>query len=250
MPLERMSDPYLKTARAKVHFDALREELGDFSKSKPHRVHRQRDTKNQRYIIRLEIKPVPEFVPLIVGDCLGCLRASLDHLVWQLPQTIKPSRYPEGTEFPIMDAPNGKRLRDSTRGVPTEARRMIETFQPYYGRQHDPSAIRSHLLWRLNTLCIIDKHRRIPAHSDTSLAMFPDLPPESWHLARLERLNNAYVVSVPLHLESKMRLDPDPSFKVVFGDSFIGVECDTGGLDDMYNFVTNKVLPRFARFFK
>jgi hypothetical protein len=250
MPLERMSDPYLKTARAKVHLDALREELGDFSKSKPHRVHRQRDTKNQRYIIRLEIKPVPEFVPLIVGDFLGCLRASLDHLVWQLAQANKPSHYPEGTEFPIMDAPNGKRLRDSTRRVATEARRMIETFQPYYGRQHDMAAIRSHLLWRLNTLCIIDKHRRIPVHSDFSRADFPDFPQESWHLAKRKTLNNAYIVSVPLHLEDKMRLDPATSFKVIFGDSFVGVECDTGGLEDMYNFVTDKVLPRFARFFK
>ena len=59
MPLERMSDPYLKTARAKVHLDALREELGDFSKSKPHR--RQAGTaigENQAQRLALQSAPV------------------------------------------------------------------------------------------------------------------------------------------------------------------------------------------------
>ena len=59
MQLDRLSDPYLKTARAKVHLDELREELEDFSKSKPHRVHRQRDTKNQRYIFGSILNPFP-----------------------------------------------------------------------------------------------------------------------------------------------------------------------------------------------
>jgi hypothetical protein len=198
----------------------------------------------QRYRIHFTIKDVPDPIPLIVGDLVTCLRASLDHLVWVLAALKRP--YPKNTEFPILDAPNERFMRRCTKGVPTEARRIIVSLQPYLGRQ--PEAIRSHLLWRLNKLCNVDKHRRIPVHSDISYMHFPDLPKKFGHLVEFDSEN--VVVSVPLELERYMRLEPDASFNIVFGDSVEGVEIDIEGLSRLYEFVTNDVLPRFARFFQ
>lgn len=115
----------------------------------------------------------------------------------QLAKVRKP--YPNGTSFPILRECNAQTLRSCTGGVPPDARKIIESLQPYHRPQ---SPITSHLLWRLNLLWNIDKHRRIPVFGDVSTAMFPDFPKNLAHLVELDHANG--IVSVPLHLESKM----------------------------------------------
>jgi hypothetical protein len=237
-----LADPFLKTARAKEHLDSLKAQLVLFRDSKPHRFSTERDIDNQRYHIHLKVADVPDSFPLIVGDFLYCLRSSLDQLVWALAKLTKP--YPRGTQFPILDVPDEKKFREWTRGVPTDAKRVIKSLQPYHGGQN---SVKSHLLWRLNKLGNIDKHRRLAVRGDVSEAFFPDLPHESWHLVEVD---NAGTVSAPLHLESKMKLHPSAFYDMIFGDSFEGIECDIEGLNAMYEFVANSVIPRFSRFFK
>jgi len=58
------------------------------------------------------------------------------------------------------------------------------------------------------------------------------------------------VVSIPMTFKSQMKLDPNVSCKVVFGDLSAGIECDIGGIERIYTFVADGVLPRFARFFQ
>jgi hypothetical protein len=236
-----LADAYLKTARAKKHLDSLGEELKIFAESKPHHFSVERDFKNQRYRIRFKIGNAPDSLPLIVRDFLYCLRSSLDQLVWSLAKLKR--MYPLHTQFPIFDEPDGKAIRNCTSGVPTEARRIIESLQPY----HRGKAMKDHLLWQLHTLCIIDKHRRLPTRGDASTAFFPDIPKKDWHLIEFD---NAGVVSAPLHLESKMRLDPHVIYNVFFGDPVEAVEIDIEGLNKMYEFITLSVIPRFARFFE
>jgi hypothetical protein len=103
------------------------------------------------------------------------------------------------------------------------------------------------LLWRLNLLGNIDKHRRIPINGHIAIVDFPDFPREFAHL--IEADNDAEMVSIPLDLKSKMRFDPTGSLNITFGDSKEGISCDFGGLEDMYNFVADGVFPKFARFF-
>src|SRR5215469_14996221 len=153
-----MTDPYLKTVRAKEHLDDLRKRLRAFRESEPIRVSREDDIQNQRHIIRLHVKNIPDVFALIVGDCLYCLRSSLDQLVWALSKLT--TDYPKWTQFPILEKSDTKRLKACTQGVPAPAIHLIDSLQPYHGR--DAAAISSHLLWRLNLLCNIDKHRRIP----------------------------------------------------------------------------------------
>ena len=235
-----LTDPYLKTTRAKKHLDSLREELRIFAESKPHRFSTERDIKNQRYIVRLKLGQPPDSFPLIVGDFLYCLRSSLDQLVWSLAKLKR--MYPLHTQFPILDEPDGKAIRNCTSGVPARARRIIESLQPY----HRGNATKHHFLWQLHALSIVDKHRRLPTRGDATIANFPDFPRKHLHLLELD---NAGVVSVPLHLESKMRLDPHGIYNVFFGDPIEAVEVDIDGLNRMYEFVANNVIPRFARFF-
>jgi hypothetical protein len=236
-----LADSYLKTTWAKKHLDSLGEELRVFAQSKPHHFSIERDIKNQRYRIRFKIGNAPDSFPLIVGDFLYCLRSSLDQLVWSLAKLNR--TYPLHTQFPILDKPDGKAIRNCTSGVPTEARRVIESLQPY----HRGNAMKDHFLWKLHTLCIIDKHRRLPTRGDASYAFFPDIPKKDWHLIEFD---NAGVVSAPLHLESKMRLDPHGIYNVFFGDPVEAVEIDVEGLNRMYEFIALNVIPRFTRFFK
>src|ERR1035438_7027168 len=126
-------EPYLKTTRAKVHLDALRNSLDLFRKSKPVTVFRNENLKSGRYEIRIKIADPPDETALILGDFLYCLRSSLDQIAWQLARITKP--YPEQTQFPILDRDTRDTRRSfdaCTAGVPARAIRIIKSLQPYH----------------------------------------------------------------------------------------------------------------------
>jgi hypothetical protein len=238
-----LTDAYLKTSRAKVHLDALGNELDMFRKSKPCSIFRKDNLKTGRYEIRVKVATTPDSIPLILGDCLYCLRSSLDQAVWSLAKLRVP--YPEGTQFPILDTNNAKTRKTFSRytaNVPAGALRLIKSLQPYH--RADPSA---HLLWRLNCLCNIDKHRRIPVHGDELIVHFPGMRRPLMRFVEFDHAQQ--MTSVPLAMKANMAFDPEVSFDVVFGDMSQGISCDFDGLTDIYNFVAKSVLPQFARFF-
>jgi hypothetical protein len=239
------TEPYLKTTRAKVHLDALRNVLDTFRKSEPCTVFPKENIKRGRYEIRIKIADTPNDIPLILGDLLYCLRSSLDQTVWWLAKLR--SRYPEGTQFPILDKkPNAKTRKIfavlHTAGVPAGAIGEIKSLQPYH--RANPA---SHLLWRLNLLCNIDKHRRIPIHGDVVDFNFLPMPDSVRQSVVVD--HDQQMVRVPLEFKSQVALDPEASFNVVFGDTSEGISCDFDGVVDIYNFVADDVLARFARFF-
>jgi hypothetical protein len=47
-----------------------------------------------------------------------------------------------------------------------------------------------------------------------------------------------------------MTLYPQASYSVVFGDATEGVECNFNGIDEIYKFVADTVIPQFAKFFE
>jgi hypothetical protein len=239
-----LTEPYLKTTRAKMHLDALRQSLEAFRESKPITFYRKQDRKSGRYEIRIKARDTPNEVALILGDLLYNLRAALDQTIWQLGKLTTP--YPERTQFPILDKDTAATRRSfdaCTVGVPTRAKRLIKSFQPYH--RANPAA---HLLWRLNLLCNIDKHRRIPIHGDELIFNFPNFPRKFGHLLRFD--HDQHMVSGPLNLQSQMAFDPAVSFKVIFGDMSQGISCDLEGVTDMYNFVAGTVVPSFSGFFR
>jgi hypothetical protein len=238
-------DSELKTVRAKEHLETLRREIRTFGESNPYTFETQEDLERQRFKIKIVTKEIPNTIPLIAGDLFYCLRASLDRLVFSLARLTLP--YPDRTQFPILEADSEKtrkRFAEQTAGVPAEAVSIIEELQPYHGS--DTAAIRSHLLWRLNILCNIDKHRRIPMHS--AIQDFSFFLPES--VASAVEIEQDEVVSLPLSAKGKVEFDPKAPVNIVFGDMHEGIECNLEGVERIYYFVADCVLPRFARFFK
>src|SRR5579859_3666483 len=154
--------------------------------------------------------------------------------------------YPKKTQFPIFDHVDAGKFKGCTSGVPAQAVSIIESLQPYHRR--DAAAIKSDPLWRLNKLCNIDKHRRIPTDAVASDYSFPDFPRQFVSLIEFD--NDAGVISIPLSLKSKMTLDPTAAVHVFFGDSYEGVRCNFTDLESIYDFVTVGVIPRFTGFFK
>jgi hypothetical protein len=134
-----LTDPYVKTVRAKEHLDELREKLKVFRESNPGSIRREEDAKNGLYVLRFEIKDIPDRIPLIVGDFLYCLRCALDQLVWALAKRV--GTYPHGTQFPIFKVANPKRFSEYTSGVPTEAVSIIESLQPYNAGNAEASVV-------------------------------------------------------------------------------------------------------------
>jgi hypothetical protein len=235
-----LTDPYLKTTRAKVHLDALRHELDIFYETKPYAFIGQEDVENERFNVFIKLQETPDIISLIVGDFFYCLRSSLDQLVWSLAHITRP--YPEGTQFPIQGHERADRFLQHTSGVPADAVFIIKSLQPYHAGDRD--AIRKHLLWRLNAMCNLDKHRRIPTHSTVIDFKLPE------DVAPHVRFENPGKMSMPLSLKGKVELHPSITYKIVFGDFHEGIECDFEGVERIYNYVTDDVLPRFARFFK
>ncbi len=95
------------------------------------------------------------------------LRASLDHVAWQL--ATKQSGTPStGTEFPIFRDSREYHARDrrrrptpwsglyKVRGMAPAAQTLIESLQPYHTPKPDLTG-----LWVVHTLDIIGKHRVI-----------------------------------------------------------------------------------------
>jgi hypothetical protein len=242
-------DPYLKTTRAKVHLENLREKLAAFG-NEPCEFFREDDVKNELHIIRMKAKDIPDEIPLIFGDLLYCLRSSLDQLVWCLAKINATPGYPEGTQFPILDERDVPRFNRQTSGVPAEAAKIIESLQPY--NAPTPEGIREHLLWRLNKLCNIDKHTRIPVHGTTGVIVWDTIVPFSLPKEFVfKEFDNDGVMTIPLSLKAQMALNPRvPEFKVLFGDLYWKIECDFPHIEAIYEFVANTVIPRFAGFFQ
>jgi len=245
-----LADAYLKAGRAYKHLQALKSEVNDFifGQGKPYSFRGEEDLENALYRIRFELRDPPDSIPLTLGDFLYCLRSSLDQLTWSLAKLSLP--YPEGTQFPIFNFPLSTDLRRRfdryVNGVPADAVRIMESLQPHCGG--DTACLRSHLLWRLNLLCNIDKHRRIPVYGIGFEV--PDIMMlTAEEVASMQMLYHDDGVTIPLSYKSKVNLNPNISLKVVFGDSKEGIECDIAGAEHIYEFVANSVLPRFARFF-
>ena len=231
----------MKAARAKEHLDSLRAELLIYYYTKPCVLQEKDHVANNLYRIRINVTDPPERLSLIAGDVFGCLRASLDHLVWSLC-TLNTGAYAEYTQFPIMEDNKPSSFKGQIKGIPPGAEAIIESFQPYHGK--DRAAIEANLLWRLNKLCNIDKHRRIPLHGSVTEFKLPASIPQS-----MVELDPDGAMSFPLHMKSRVVIHEIVFFGATFGDTYEGIECDQWGIAAICEFVTKDVLPKFDAFF-
>ncbi len=244
-------DPYLKLTRAKKHLDDLDAELAAFKASaKGYRIERADDVENQCHVIKVWLLDAPDQLSLVAGDAFFCMRSALDQLVWSLAKLTVST--PQRTQFPILSEPasSQKEFRRGLGGVPEDAIHEIEALQPH----HRGAAFSRHPLWRLNTLCNIDKHRRIPVNGSELMVNFDrSVRRED---VQCHTTDDHHVMSIPLSMKDRVAVNPSVTFKVNFGQGNPEDPADTDsvsesreGIWEIYNFVGEIVLPRFARFF-
>jgi hypothetical protein len=125
---------------ARHHFELFERELREHMKVDPSEFVREPDVstdENGRQWVygKFEItQAIPDRIPHILGDCLGCLRSSLDYLVWELVRA-NGNDPTEKNAFPVAVTPENYRSqlgRGMLGGVSPEAAATIEKFQPYH----------------------------------------------------------------------------------------------------------------------
>jgi hypothetical protein len=94
---------------------------------------------------------------MLTGDAVHNLRSALDHLAWSLAGASADRH----TEFPIFidEAKFRDKGRTKMRGMPSQAKKIIKSLQPYKRPHGLPEE--KEPLWLLQSLDIEDKHRTL-----------------------------------------------------------------------------------------
>lgn len=183
----------LRLGRAEEHLDAIREQIRDYSDRRPYEAVIKDETSLHQAVaswdglpaearemharwtwpvVATEIEPVPDALPLVLGDFLHNLRSVLDHLAWGLvlghsslppwDRTNAPKGFPRLTSFPNVTT----RPKPDDRGNPsptllqpptTDAiETVLDRLQPY--NTGDPVAEK---LARISDLNNRDKHQTL-----------------------------------------------------------------------------------------
>jgi hypothetical protein len=242
-----------KIFRSKQHLDALGLELGRYFKTNPGKIVRQAEGDPSQYIGKFELNtPLPRDILMIIGDATQNLRSSLDYLVRELVLAAK--NQPSDREmFPICDSLKSFKhaiRRGQLLGVPEEAVALIESLQPYHLGEH----WEKHALWVLNQFANINKHRRVLitkpfATSNVSLETKVvngelwakgDIPifdedtrigPFAMHEGREVKVNSQVIICVTINEGPVKGMEVGKCLVLIF------------------NFVGEKIIPEFNRFF-
>ena len=163
-----LDSTYGKMRQASKHLRSLKEELRIFLEREPVTLtsHRNRERTEEWWITNFR-EPIPEVVPLLIGDIAHNLRTALDHLVYAL--ALLKGRPHSSTQFPITKSREKfyEKLKQPKRaarpfspssgmskitGLTPVAQALIEQAQPYHGGD-------SVLLLMLASMDNGDKHR-------------------------------------------------------------------------------------------
>jgi hypothetical protein len=145
----------LKVERSKKHVQDLNIALKAFFDTNPYEFLCKRDPETRQPVYYLNrVEETPPNIAVIAGDVIQSLRSALDHLAYQLvlSGTGKPGPF-RYVSFPIFDSPDEYETKKSRRikGMRPGAVKAIDAVKPYKGGND--------LLWRLDHLNRIDKHR-------------------------------------------------------------------------------------------
>lgn len=262
----------VKLERARKHIREFEPEFIEFLESDPYRVQMERHRRQPyRYRAHLMIRNTPkEHWGLTIGDAIHNLRCSLDYLVWQLSLQVtdRPSR---DTEFPIFETrPSGEAFRKRVKHLPTKAREIIRSMQPYHGGDK----ARLHKLYVIHALDNADKHRRLSVVAlglNLSFEYRGEVltPPTIWGPfydgQTVQIRARPMIADIPAGFGNgdEVWFEDDPDAEVnAQAQPVIGVLFDDSGqsrrfqlyptneLRDLFLHVHNRVFPRLEPFFK
>ena len=161
--LSRMGHPLdgsrAKVSRAGDHLEVLESALARFVRDGGFSIATEDDSDSEEYVFRVHsnlkpLVPPSPAISIVVGDILNNLRSALDYVIWQLAKSpsIK-------NQFPIFSTPEGFKEKRGRylRSVPRKHWALIESYQPYPGRDANGE------IGRLATLNDVDKHHLLLA---------------------------------------------------------------------------------------
>lgn len=168
----RLESIFMKLSRARDHFQSVATLNGEFE-SVECRMELTADPASGLSSLLVRLPEPPSELSAIVGDCLNNQRSSLDYLVWQIVES-QPSEKPgRNNMFPICsssEAYQNQIRAGRLRGVPDQAKAVIQELQPYEDQDHPLSL--------LQRLCNRDKHRdlnfAVAVASDVEVTFYRD----------------------------------------------------------------------------
>ena len=290
---------YLRLDRASQHLDSLKSEIFAYTKDRPYVPIIKDEATLQNalaawpgmaeskrgdwlqsvlQVIVSEVRPIPEIVPLILGDFLHNLRSSLDHLAGILVRATgqTPIDGRSGTAFPILSK---KPPTDAQTGLPASPllsprttnaiERELDLLQPY-----NAGDTRGEKLALIRDLNNRDKHRTlhvVAAHIGCSriVATYPNghirgtayrigiAREGAWQVQRLEPqatlggLLLADAIPALLQTPGEMKMDVELNIIVSLDEAGTFDDPPTSVLDtmqDLLDVVKHDVVPLFAQF--
>jgi hypothetical protein len=196
-----------------------------FVHTNAYRAIRQDDVEagKRRWIIEVHKRPPLIRWGALIGECLFNFRSALDHLAYDLAVAYSGSplspKVEAGSEFPIFyrRKPRKSELDARIGAVDPEARRLIETMQPY-GRKGRAA------LKYLDALHNFDKHRtlHLVVAQTTALGFYGDVEFDFVNFGPLE--NGDVLAQVALPDDPEAYGDPTFSFGVAFPKGGPGAE--------------------------
>lgn len=168
----------LKIAWAKHHIMDLDGKVDAYSAQHPLRIFRSFDGKTSQvtYTVKTEI-PMPDEIPLIIGDAIHNLRSALDLLVYELVgDKCETARQRGQIQFPFSKSSQSFGATIKTRQIHLAGEKVVKEFhnlKPYPGGNEK--------LYAIHTLDITDKHKLIiPTSANVGLTFseFREAMPE------------------------------------------------------------------------
>ena len=131
----RLMEPRQILARANKQLKELSQADQRFARSHAYQLRKSTVTENgDRYgTIYVDSRlPIPESIPLLVGDVCNGLRSALDQISRQLWRSVNPD-YSQPICFPICDTANmfEKAALECIGGLPQDQQAIFESAQPY-----------------------------------------------------------------------------------------------------------------------
>jgi hypothetical protein len=194
--VDPLEGPALKIARARKQIDEATAEWQAFSKTGPYRIvlEHDPDDNTRDWMIAERCKEPPAILSVIIGEAVYSLRTTLDQIVSAVAVrsgavNVSDVAFPFAGSFDQFVADSDQKMRK----LPTDAVELIRRLQPYRGGDD--------LLWAINRLNNIDKHRNLinvsaaGANFATNVRMKPVSPgrhvftqPSGFHDAMADRV--------------------------------------------------------------
>jgi hypothetical protein len=250
MPMDAVRQ---KIARSAEHLKAATQEIQKYIDEKPGDVVGEPEPNSNRPVLKFVAKPVPDLIPVIIGDAIQNLRSALDYLVWEL--VIAANGSPGDKHmFPIsdtLDSFNNQITRGRLDGLPADAITKIQGLQPY----HLGKDAEQHLLRVLDTLCNINKHRRIvvlaPAAHYSRTEITSSISGISVQTTLTPRYDSAEIAvgPAPTVVGEEVEMKGNANYFVTFNEGITkGIEISQC-VNQLWRFVDKEVVPRFEKFF-